>query len=360
MSPLLHHRFGVNYTPSRNWYFVWNDWQPDDIACDLAAVAALGADHIRIMLVWPWFQPNPAFVSPAHLDRLDAVMMMAAAEGLDVMPTVFTGWLSGYSFDPPFHRDLPFYTAPEWAAAQRLFLAALSVRMAAHPNFLGFDIGNEINCNWATTPRKGDAWMAGILAQMRAAHPDRIHVNGVDNKPWFQPHTFSPRALVDQQPIVALHCWPFWTGAGTRGGPLDKPYTHLGAAMAMLARSHGRAPDKPVWIQEFGVCATEMPEPDIPRWTETFVTTAIAAGVSWFTWWASHDVPRRFDFHPFEYGLGLIDGENRIKPQGRMFQRMAEAYRGRPVVLPTSVPPPPVPRTDAATWGWMADWMQTD
>ncbi len=43
---LNRHRFGVNYTPSHNWYFCWNDWNPDPIRRDLDAIAALGADHM--------------------------------------------------------------------------------------------------------------------------------------------------------------------------------------------------------------------------------------------------------------------------------------------------------------------------
>ena len=55
------HRFGVNYTPSRNWWFCWNDWDAASIERDLDAIAGLGADHLRIMLVWP------AKYSPAAL-----------------------------------------------------------------------------------------------------------------------------------------------------------------------------------------------------------------------------------------------------------------------------------------------------
>jgi hypothetical protein len=54
------HRFGVNYTPSRRWWFCWNDWDADSIQRDLDAIAALGADHLRLLLIWPYFQPNPA------------------------------------------------------------------------------------------------------------------------------------------------------------------------------------------------------------------------------------------------------------------------------------------------------------
>jgi hypothetical protein len=50
--------------------------------------------------------------------------------------------------------------------------------------------------------------------------------------------------------------------------------------------------------------------------------------------------------------------ENKIKEQGRVFKRFAEAYRGKPVVIPTSpLPPPPSERTDESTWRWLLDWM---
>src|ERR1035438_5853563 len=56
---LLRHRFGLNYVPSRNWYFIYNDWNISAIARDFDRIVELGADHLRVMLVWPWFQPNP-------------------------------------------------------------------------------------------------------------------------------------------------------------------------------------------------------------------------------------------------------------------------------------------------------------
>jgi hypothetical protein len=62
-------------------------------------------------------------------------------------------------------------------------------------------------------------------------------------------------------------------------------------------------------------------------------------------------------FNPFEYGLGLMTVDNRVKEQGRMFRRLAEAYRGRPVPVPAAPPPPPRERTTEATWRWLLDWM---
>jgi hypothetical protein len=355
---LLRHRFGVDYVPSRNWYFCYNDWEPSAIARDFDRIAEIGADHLRVMMIWPWFQPNPACVSSAHLDRLDQLMELARERKLDVLPTLYTGWLSGFHFNPTYLEKEPFFTSPKWARVQEFYLEEVSKRMRQHSNFLGYDIGNELNVNWQCAPAQGDAWMERIFKRMHSLCPGRIHVNGVDHNPWFSVNTFSPQALVAQQGIVALHCWPYWTGAGKHGKHLDAPYTRVGAGMAVLARSYGKSPQKPMWLQEFGACAEEMPEADVPKWLELAVSAAIGEGVSWFTWWASHDVDRRFEFHPFEYGLGLMTVDNRIKEQGRMFKRLAEAHRGKAVNIPAKpLPPPPAERTQEATWSWLLEWM---
>jgi hypothetical protein len=50
--------------------------------------------------------------------------------------------------------------------------------------------------------------------------------------------------------------------------------------------------------------------------------------------------------------------DNQIKEQGRMFKRLADAYRGKSVVIPDKpLPPPPTQRTFEATWRWMLAWM---
>jgi len=55
---LHQHRFGVNCTPTGAGWDGWNDFGADAIARDLDAIAELGADPIRTMLLWPSFQPN--------------------------------------------------------------------------------------------------------------------------------------------------------------------------------------------------------------------------------------------------------------------------------------------------------------
>ena len=355
---LARHRFGVNYTPSKNWWFCWNEWDAQAIERDLDAIAALGADHMRILLIWPYFQPNPTWVSPLHLERLDQLLTLMAPRHLDAVVTVFTGQLSGWYFLPPFNKSgSAFFTDERIWKAQELMVRQLAGVIAAKPNIIGFDLGNEINTCWSTEPPLGDIWMKKMFLLMQQVTPRGLHVNGVDELPWFESNTFSPAALA-ARPMPVMHCYPYWSGALKYGGPMDPPSTKLLAAMATLIRSYAGDPQKPVWAEEFNTCIEFLNERQQAEWLEKAVLAAIDAGVSWFSYWDSHDVDRKFDFNSLEYSLGLFTNDGKVKQQGKTFKQLADAYRGRPVVFPTQpLPPPPAHRTEEISWRWMLDWI---
>jgi endo-1,4-beta-mannosidase len=355
---LTRHRFGVNYTPSRNWWFCWNDWNADSIRRDLDAISALGADHLRIMLIWPYFQPNPQWVSPLHLERLDQLLTLMGERQLDALVTAFTGQLSGWFFLPSFNRlSEGFYTDPKMWNAEELYIRELARVMKPHSNVIGFDFGNELNTCWQAPLQAGDAWMKRMFALMNELLPDRLHVNGVDNQPWFEPDTFSAQALAAAR-FPVMHCYPYWTGALKYGKAMDPPSVKLLAAMAVLIRSFAGSSEKPVFAGEFNTCIEELPEKGQAEWLDKAVHAAIEQGVSWFSYWDSHDVDRKLEFNSLEYSLGLLTNDGRVKEQGRVFQRLAETYRGKPVNFPKGSPPaPPRERTDQGTWAWLLDWM---
>lgn len=348
---MLTHRFGANYVPSKDWYYQWNALDSDAIARDLDALAGIGLDHIRLMTIWPWFHPNATWVSPAHLDRLRKVVDLAGERGLDVWVVAFTGWLSGYAFEPPYLRREEFYTDSAWEAQSR-YLAALAGAVGDAPNFAGIDLGNELNCCWqAQTAEIGDAWMARALAECARVAPGKIHGNGVDHQPWFRPATFSPQALARQE-IVPLHCWTYFTGAMEKGGPLGPRSVGLLRSMAALARSFAGDPKKPIWAQEFGASEDWMPMSEAEAFLVRSIEEGVRGGVSWFTWWCSHDIDRRFAFDHLEYSIGLFDVENRPKPIAHRFAECAEAFRGKPVALPSAVRPAPL-LDPASVWEWL-------
>jgi endo-1,4-beta-mannosidase len=352
------HRFGANYTPSKNWWFCWNNWDADPIKSDLDAISALGADHLRILLIWPYFQPNPKWVSPLHLERLEQLLTLMSERSLDAVVTVFTGQLSGWFFLPPFNKaGSEFYTDAEMWKAQELFVRELARVVRGKSNVIGFDFGNELNTCWKTKPSVGDTWMAKMFALMQEAVPEGLHVNGVDEEPWFEENTFSPQALAATK-FPIMHCYPYWSGALKYGGPMDPPSTKLLAANAALIRAYAKDLHKPVWAEEFNTCIESLPEKQQAEWLEIAVTAAIEQGVSWFTYWDTHDVDRKFEFNSLEYSLGLMTNDGKVKEQGRVFKRLAETYRGEQVKFPERpIPAPPAKHTQEMTWKWMIDWM---
>lgn len=355
-------RFGVNYTPSRNWWYCWNDWQPDSVARDLDAIAALGADHLRILLIWPFFQPNANWVSPAHLDRLAQMLQLMQARNLDAVVTAFTGQLSGLFFLPPFQDaykqpSSSFFTDPTMLAAEEIYARQLAAVLSEHPNVLAFDLGNEINTCWTASPAEGDAWMRRTVGVLNQALPGRLIVNGVDHQPWFTSTTFSPRELAAQS-LPVIHSYPYWTGALKYGGAFDPPSVSLISGMAALVRAFANDPAKPVWCEEFNTCIPDLSEQDNARWLELAVTAAMENGVAWFTYWDSHDVNPKFQFNAVEYHLGLLTNEGRVKDQGRTFQALAKVYRNRLVETRANIPAPPTDHSMEGTWRWLLDWMR--
>lgn len=139
---------------------------------------------------------------------------------------------------------------------------------------------------------------------------------------------------------------------------MDPPSTKLLAAMATLIRSYAGDARKPVWAEEFNTCIESLNELQQAKWLEKAVLAAIDSGVSWFTYWDSHDVDRKFEFNSLEYSLGLLTNDGKVKEQGKTFKQLADAYRGKPVVFPSvPIPPPPLNRTQEISWRWMLDWM---
>ena len=352
------HRFGVNYTPSKNWWFCWNEWDADSIKQDLDVIAALGADHLRVLLIWPYFQPNPKWVSPLHLERLDQLLTLMGERGLDAVVTAFTGQLSGWFFLPPFNQaGSAFYSDDAMGRAQEIFIRALAGVMKGKTNLIGFDFGNEINTCWSAEPKVGDVWMTKMFSLMEGVSPDHIHVNGVDEMPWLESTTFSPQALA-ARPMPTMHCYPYWSGSLRFGGAMDPPSIKLMAANANLIRSYAGDPRKPVWAEEFNTCIEALNQKQQAEWLEKAVLAAIDSGVSWFTYWDSHDVDRKFEFNSLEYGLGLLTNDGKVKESGRVFRQLADGYRGKAVKFPGQpLPPPPVDRNHEVSWRWMLDWM---
>lgn len=338
-------RFGVNYVPSRTWWYLWNDWDADGVRRDLHDIAALGMDHIRIQLLWPAFQQNAAVVSSQSVARLVQMLDIANEHALDVEVTVLDGQLSGFLFVPAYLIDNSdghvrnFITDPALLAPQLLLFEQLARVLRAHPRFLGFDIANEVY--WFTqplhvnyTPKQGDAWMERLLSRCAQIAPGKMHVNGVDKWPYEANHAqgFTRKALARAGAASVVHPWAGFGPIFPKYGPLSIEATHYAEFLIQYMQAFSASGSRAIWIEEDGCSKVWVREDLIPHWAEASIRNAATCDhLFGITWWCSHDVNPRFrGFNRLEYDLGIYTNDRRLKPLGRRIRELIEEFDRTP------------------------------
>jgi hypothetical protein len=336
-------RFGVNYVPSKNWWFSWSDWDRASIAADLDDIASLGMDHIRIMLIWSELQPNATYVRGELLDRLEELLDLADHRHLDVEVTVFNGAVSGMLFIPPYLVDngngqiRNVLTDPVAIEREQWLLEQIAGRVGRHRRFMGFDLANEIHwfaipLGMKATQAQGDAWHAALFDTCEKAAPGKIHVSGTDHWPWQNNAYWTRRGLATAGTMTANHTWAGWTEVIQRYGSLSTASTHYSEFFVELIKAFHTDLDRKVWIEETGVSKVWMSAADIPSWTERSIRSmADCADLFGITWWDSHDLnPKLSGYVDLEYDLGLFTGDRRLKPIGKTIRGLIAEFDAHP------------------------------
>ena len=350
-------RFGVNYVPSKNWWYSWADWDSKSIDLDLRAISTIGMDHIRIHCLWPLFQPNATYVSEMALERLVMLLDLADDHNLDVIVTVFNGWLSGFDFRPDWlAEDISVFAQGQVRDAQRSLLDAIAAQIGSHTRFLGFDLSNEPSViaeqkRNLTSPGGADQWVTTLLDRCERLAPGKIHSVGMDHLPWLTDQgVFSRSTLANTGSVTAIHAWTYFTGALERYGPTGVGTRRLPEYMLELAKAYQNNPERAVWLQETGIARewTTAEERDIL--VNHTIQSALSVPNLWgITWWCSHDIDRRLSgFSELEYDLGLFTTDNELKPLGVSVRdaivaarasNVEPAMRRTALVLPTNTIP---------------------
>jgi len=326
-------RFGLNYVPSKKWAYSWMDWDRTSIFNDLKAISSIGMDHIRIHLLWPYFQPNNNYVSEVCLDRLSELLDLADSCNLDVAVTVLDGWLCGYPFYTTWKKERNIFTDPLMISAEKLLFTKIAQKIGEHKRFLGFDIGNELDvlnfCGCPITLEEGDAWHSEMISHCEEIAPNKFHVSGLDHIPWFNNIGFSRPAISNTGSATALHAWIAFTDAMKYYKPMESGSVNLAEFFIEMANAYSNDINRPVWMQEFGASDLWMSDEEKLEFAEKTILNAAGCKNVWgFTWWCSHDIDRSFEgFDPLEYEMGIFDVNNNIKPIGTKLAQIIRNFR---------------------------------
>lgn len=104
---------GLGYLPSRSGPALWQRFDAAEIADDLAHIAALGFQAVRVPLFWADFQPGLERVDPRVLDRLGRFLDLCQGCGLKVRGGLWAGMWDGALWWPEWGVS-PAPLPPTW------------------------------------------------------------------------------------------------------------------------------------------------------------------------------------------------------------------------------------------------------
>lgn len=104
---------GLGYLPHRTGPALWQSFDAAEIGEDLAHIASLGFQAVRVPLFWANFQPGQERIDPRVLDRFGRFLDLSHEHGLRVQAGLWTGMWDGALWWPDW-GVLPAPLPPSW------------------------------------------------------------------------------------------------------------------------------------------------------------------------------------------------------------------------------------------------------
>ncbi len=258
----------------------WSEFDSGEVAADFARIAGCGFDSVRVFLTWEDFQPAPARIDRTMLDRLVVVADLAGASGLDLVPTLFTGHMSGVNWIPPWalggsggddrFRTIAggkvtgtglrnWFTDPVVRDAQVLLAAETVAALRGHEAVWAWDLGNEnSNCVTPPTGKWAREWLERLTAAIRGSDERALVTVGLHMEDLEEDRRLGPREAAGSCDFLSMHGYPIY--APWAAGPTD---VHLLPFLARVTRWLGCGGD--VLFSEFGLPTYRADGPDASR-----------------------------------------------------------------------------------------------
>jgi len=336
---------------------MWSRFDAAEIDEDFARMASLGLEVVRFFLTWETFQPAPLELNARAADDFVTLLDRASAHGLRVMPTLFTGHMSGVNWLPEWTLDrrtgphprfrtiaggrtVPygigdFYTG-ELLEAQRFFARAIGERARDHAAILVWDLGNEFS-NLRAPQRPADAahW-AAALAHDLADASNLGTTAGTHGEDLSEDRAIRLSSLCEPLVFGTMHGYPAYSTFAR--GPADPEvvpflYDFSGAfAAKRIFFTEFGTPVAPEGMQRIGA----MPGLDDEaggRYARAVLPRLLERGALGGMWWCWTDyapdlaAEPPFDLAPHEFHFGMVRQDGSERPVAQAFADFARRDR---------------------------------
>jgi endo-1,4-beta-mannosidase len=250
--------------------YMWREFDLGEVRDELAQIADIGFDTVRLFALTQDFLPAPGTVAPEMIGRLVEVTRAAKDAGLRVVPTLIVLNMSGRIWWPswmldPQGRPANLFSDPAILRSQALLAATCARALTGDRSVRAIDIANEVDD--AQRPSSRDAgwlWASVLAGTIRQAAPG-IPVQIGTHLPSL---TTVNHMRVDDLAAVAdedvMHAYPLYSRSARSF--LDPELVPFSCALTRGLSGRGR----PTLMQEFGLC-TAPPGADGFSFTDDFL-----------------------------------------------------------------------------------------
>jgi endo-1,4-beta-mannosidase len=313
----------------------WSKFDLAEVEADFGRIAACGLDSVRMFLTWEDFQPAPDRVDRWMLARLVEVADLAGGLGLALIPTLFTGHMSGVNWIPTWalggsSRDPRFrvvsggrvvdtglrnwYTDSAVGDAQVLFAAEAAAALAGHEAVWAWDLGNEnSNCVIPPTRSAARAWLARLSSAIRSADATALVTVGLHMEDLEEDRRLGPPEASEACDLLSMHGYPIY--ARWADGPTDHQVLPF---LAQVTHWLGQGGD--LVFSEFGLPSLVVEDDAGAAYTARALEGLRRAGCLGALLWCYSDYDPAlwesppFDLAPHERSFGLWRADGSPKP----------------------------------------------
>jgi endo-1,4-beta-mannosidase len=340
---------GINYWPPRSAMYMWREFDIGEVRDDMAHIAAMGFDVVRVFALTQDFLTGPRTVPAKNVSRLVEVARAAKDAGMRIVPTLIVINMSGRMWWPEWMLDssgspADLFSDPAMLGSQTLLVETCAAALAGDDAIRAFDIANEIDD--AQRPRTRDAakrWASVLAATVRVAAPEVPVQIGAH----LASLTTDNNMRIDDLAAIAdedvMHAYPLYSEIARSF--LDPELVPFSCALTAGLAGSGRAP----LMQEFGLCTASpgaaghtisddflgtarsqylASEDEAATYYDAVLEGLIGTGAAGAYAWCYGDYhPQLFASPPFTSALrertfGLVRSDGSEKPAAGVFRQL--------------------------------------
>jgi endo-1,4-beta-mannosidase len=354
---------GLNYWPRRSAMYMWREFDLGAVREELAHIADIGFDTVRLFTLARDFLPKPLTVAAEMVARLVETVSAASEAGLRVVPTLIVLNMSGRIWWPDWMLNASghagnIYSDPILLRSQTLLVEACARALARDASIRAFDLANEIDDAQRPPSREAaGSWVRLLADTVRQAAPG-VPVRIGAHLPSLT--TLNNMRVDDLSTVVdedVMHAYPLYSDFAR--SPLDSELVPFACALT-AALTGGRR----VLMQEFGLCTAPeghggisfqdgflgQPRPqylaseeEAAGYFDQVLHRLLATGAAGAYAWCFTDYDKAlFDRPPLatavrERTFGLVRADGSEKPAADVFRRF-RAARNAGRIGPPGIP----------------------